>query len=267
MSNHDVADVSYDQDGNIEQFLLFIDGEPDTRRGTTKNILLFDPEDELPFDGGLHSFLNGENALKIGENPETIVAQSGDEYSYIISIDGDVIETVPKHAERFLKALRAALTENDTSKIIDLYQDIISDQVRRQIVNSIKHTFNESKRINVTANGWLIDEFYLVDWNAKMYTANNDPDEDDFVRDGDSVKKDKSYEFVRLRKSFGEVEEQNVVIDGSQYTLTEREILFLSKVTWLLDREHYHPDDPFWTFSDRWATMPSDEPDLDSFSL
>jgi hypothetical protein len=135
-------------------------------------------------------------------------------------------------------------------------------------VNALRLTFPESSRITVTQSGWLVDGFYLVDWNAKLYASNDDPDSADYVRSGGkAVEKDTSYELVQLRHRLDEIGTETVTIDGSQYTLTEREMMFLARVTWLLDRRYYHPDDDFWNFCDQWASVESSEPDTDVFTL
>lgn len=269
MSDYTVADVSYDQDGEIEQFLVFWDsGEPDTRRATTENILLFDPENNLPTDGGLQDFFDGSSAVKLNKDPEIVVAQSGDEHSFIIAIDGEPVETVPDQSESVLQGMHQLLVEDDHEPIESLYRNILNSQVRRDVVNAILITFNGGRRIEITSNGWLVDDFYLVDWNANMYADNDNQQKDDYIRSGDeAVTTDKSHEFVRLRSSMNIDNAVSVVIEEKTYDLTDREILFLAKVKWLLDREHYHPDKPFWTFCDRFADVSTESPNLDKFSI
>lgn len=270
MTKYTVADVSYNRDGEMEQFLIFWDeGEPDTRRATTKNILLFDPEDEMPFDGGLYQFFENNNGVKVSDDPEIVVAPDGNEYSYILSIDGSVVETTPTQAESFLEALYDAVVEGNTNGLERLYESILNEQVRRRIVNAIHPTFPESERIEVLANGWLVDDFFLVDWNAKMYTKNNDRSEDDYIRNGsDAVKTDKTYEFVQFTHSIkDDFDNKSILIGDEEFTLTDRESLFLAKVTWLLDREYYHPDEAFWTYTNQWANTPTTQPNMDQFSL
>jgi hypothetical protein len=271
MSEYTVADVSYNQDGEIEQFLIFSDsGEPDTRRATPENLLLFDPEDELPFDGGLQPFFSGDEALVLSEDPETIVSQAGDEYSYIVSVDGSVVETMPKQTERLLSGVYEALVDDNCSKIHNLHHKIMETQVRRDLVNALKRTFTQHNDITIVENGWLIDGFYLIDWNAKMYADKNNPDEGAYKREGGTaVKKDKTYELVQLdRYKDTNLEPDDVIeINGQTFELTEREMMFLSKVEWLLNREHYHPDKPFWEYLRRWEDVGRKEPDMETFSL
>jgi hypothetical protein len=269
----DILDKSYDNDtGEITQFLVMDGAEPVTKKATPENLLLYDPEDELPFDGGMKQFLSGDGALKL--SADVLVAQSGNEYSYLLSVNDSVVETTPNQAEEFLQSLYDSISSDSMQPLRAFHAKVIKNQVRRNIVNVLKQTFEQSNRIEITASGWLVDNFYLVDWNAKMYTANDDRDEDDYVRSGGTVKKDKSYEFVRLRHDIGSFDPIEISFDGSSYTLTEREMLFLSKVKWLLHRRHYHPDKPFWQFADRWAdvsvedgTPDNSEPNLDVFDI
>jgi hypothetical protein len=266
----EVLDVSRDNETNeITQFLILgDDGQPDTKVASPENLLLYDPADELPFDGGMYDFVSGESALRLSD--EVTVGQSGDEYSYVLSVGGSVVETTPAQADELLQGVYDAVAEDDVSKLKSLHAKIIKNQVRRNIVNILAQTFEEKHRIEIVANGWLVDDFYLVDWNAKMYAKNDDPEEGDYVRDRNSksgVSKDESYEFVRLRHSVSSGDTTEVTIGGKAYTLSEREMLFLSKIKWLLHRRHYHPDAPFWDFAEKWATVEEKEPNLDVFDI
>ncbi len=268
MSEFEVIDRSYDDSGELTQFLLLLDGQPKTKRASPENCLLYDPENELPFDGGMYDFVTGDSALRLSD--EVTVGQSGDEYSYVLAVEDSKVETTPEQADDLLQGVYDAVAEDDTSGLKSLHAEIIKNQVRRNIVNILAQTFEEKHRIEIVANGWLVDDFYLVDWNAKMYAKNDDPEEDDYTRDRGSdsgVSKDDSYEFVRLNHSVSFGDTMEVEIGGSSYMLSEREMLFLSKIKWLLHRRHYHPDTPFWDFADKWATVEEEEPNLDVFDI
>jgi len=277
-----VIDVSRNAEtGEIEQFTVIQDGQPDLKKGTPENILLYDPSDELPFENGLYDFLEGGEALILSEDePELIVAPTGDEYCYVLRVNGNTVETTPKHSEQVLRGIKKATIDGELEPLIDLYDEIMSQQVRRHVINNLAQTFEQDERIEQTTSGWLIDEFFLVDWSASMYTKHNDPDTPDVMRSGSGVvETDKSYEFVQLRLS-RDIEPVSVGIGGESFRLTEREMLFLAKVRWLLDRREYHPDGEFWKNVDQYADVDwksgepysaedesDDEPDLDKFSL
>jgi len=266
----EILDISYDNDtGEITQFLIIgNDGQPHTKKATPDNLLLYDPEDELPFDNGLNTFFSAETALRVSTDPKVVVGQAGDEYSYVLSVAGSAVETTPRKSEDVLQGVYEALANDNEERLVSLHRDILSTQVRRNLINILAQTFEQRHRISIEADGWLVDDFYLVDWNAKMYTKDDDPDEGDYVRsNGDAVKKDKSYEFVRLNHSISNSDCMSVMVNGDEYTLSEREMLFLGKVKWLLRRRHYHPDRPFWDFVDRWTDVEDDEPDIDVFDI
>jgi hypothetical protein len=276
-----IIDKSYNREsGELQQFTIIKDdGEPDLVKATPENILLFDPEDELPFENGLHNFLSGDQAIIFSEDdPEVIVAPTNNEYCYIIRVDGSTVETTPNQSERVLRSIKDAAIDGSTRSLIEVYRDIMDKQVRRSVVNALLSTFDGSERIKQTSRGWLVDDFYLVNWKASMYTRRNDPNEPDYKRESGGVKEtDRSYEFVQLNLH-RDIESVNVAIGGEQYRLTEREMLFLAKVKWLLNRRKHHPDQPFWMYVDKWSSVNSEtgepekseedeRPDLDEFEL
>ena len=278
MREFTIADKSYNNEtGELEQFLVFWSGgEPELKTASVENILLFDPEDELPFDGGMYEFLNGETALILSEDPEVIVAPTKNEYAFMIRVRGNVVETTAQQAEQVLQGVLDVSNGDEPNDIIALYHTIMDEQVRQDLVSSLYGTFDEADRIKKMSNGWLIDDFYLVDWTASVYTKDDDPQEDDYIRQGSSVKKDGSYEFVKLsiNRVARDIDPVSVRISDDTYQLSEREMLFLAKVKWLLSRRHYHPDQPFWMTADQHASVDpetgkpiSDEPSTDTFNL
>ena len=277
----DVIDISRDRDtGEITQFTVFENGQPELKNASAENLLLYDPEEVLPFDNGMAGFIQGSDALILSESdPEIMVAPTSDEYCYILRVDGNTIETTADYAETILVGIKEAALNQNYSPLQQAYDNIIAEQVRRDLINVLHKTFDDQDRIDITSSGWLIDDFYLVDWNASMYAKTDNPDEVDVIRRGSGVvEADRSYEFVELRMN-RDIEPVKVSINGNIYRLSEREMLFLSKVNWLLDRRHYHPDQPFWKFADKRASVDwktgepleedddTDQPDMDSFSL
>lgn len=282
----EIIDRSHNREtGELQQFTIIRDdGQPDLVKATPENVLLYDPENDLPFgDGpgeGMHEFLAGEQALILSEDdPEVIVAPTNNEYCYILRVRGNTVETTPNQSEDVLTAIKTAAIDGEIFDLVDLYDEIMSSQVRRPVVNALYQTFTQDNRIEVADRGWLIDEFYLVNWEASMYTRHNDPDKPDKKRGGGGITEtDRSYEFVQLSLR-RDIEPIEVTIRGETYRLTEREMLFLAKVKWLLNRREHHPDKPFWKFADQYAAVDwqtgepetddedDDKPDPDEFSL
>jgi len=251
-------DISRDREtGEIKQFTI-IDkhGQPQLIKASPENILLYDPEGKLPFDGGMYEFLQGNQAIVLNEDdPKIMVAPTDNEYCYIVRVRNRTVETTPSQAKRALEAIKAATIDKDITEIVQLHDDIVSNQVRRDIVNKLMTTFEETARLKKTGRGWLVDDFYLVNWEASMYTKHNDPNEGDYKRGGGGVTKtDTSYEFVQLSVN-REIEPIEITVGGSTVRLSEREMLFLGKIKWLLNRREMHPDIPFWQFSDKYASV------------
>jgi len=274
-----VIDVSTNRDtGEIEQFTIINEqGQPELMKATATNMLLYDPMDELPFDGGLGSFLSGDEAILLSEEPKLIISSTSSRNCFIIHYDGNTVETTPAMSESVLRGVKEAAVDEDIGALIDVYDEVMSTQVRRDVINALLDTFDETFRIEKTPSGWVVDEFFIVDWTASMYAKTDDPDSADVVRSGSGVvEADRSFEFVQLYLN-REIEPVTVSINGESFRLSEREMLFLGKVNWLLDRRHYHPDDEFWMNVDQytavdWETgepveQDEDEPDLSKFSL
>lgn len=258
MIDNPVIDLSYNKEtGELQQFTVIgADGAPRLVKATAENVLLYDPEDELPFDNGLYGFLQGDEAILLSpESPRILVAPTTNEYCYIIRVDDTTVETTPNQSEAVLAAIRDAAVDGDIEPIQAVVEDILANQVRRDVMKALQHTFDQADRLTTDARGWLIDDFYLVNWEASLYLRTNDPDSGDYVRAGNEVEQtDRSREFVDLTIS-RDIEPITVSINGQEFTLTEREMLFLTKVKWMLNRRDYHNDESFWRFADKYADV------------
>jgi hypothetical protein len=253
----DVIDRSYHKEtGELQQFTLIDDsGQPQLVKATPENILLYDPEDQLPFDDGMQGLLAGDEAIKFSDEPDVIVSQTGNNKCFLIRVDERTVETTPSQSEDALEAIKQATLDGAVEGLISLHETILAKQVRRSLVSALMQTFDEPERLTHTDEGWLVDDFYLVNWEASLYTKHNDPDENDYRRgSGGVTETDGSYEFVQLRLN-REMNPVSVTVAGEEYQLTEREMLFLAKVKWLLGRRSFHPDMSFWKWTDQYASV------------
>jgi|APHM01.1.fsa_nt_gi hypothetical protein len=256
----EVLDKSYNQEtGELQQFLILDEtGQPQLLKATPENILLHDPENELPLENGLHDVLNGDRSIVLQEDdPLIMVAPTNDNYCFVLRVGDTTVETTPRQSEAVLEGLRDALIKDDVSQLRDVFTKIISEQVRRDVIRAIMGTFDQQHRLSQSARGWLVDDFYLVNWDASMYTQNHDPDSTDYVRDranGGVSETNNSREFVRLQVP-RERPNMMVTIDGKSIQLTDREMLFLTKIEWLLHRRENHSDLAFWKWTDKYASV------------
>lgn len=247
MREYEVVDENRDAStGELQSFLIIWEnGEPEIKNATPENYLLFIEE--------LYEFLNGSNAVILKEDdPEIIVAPTGEAYSYFISVDGSTVESTPSMSEDVLQGVMDVIEHGRYDKIKNVHWNIAKTQVRQSIINASYHTFDaeDKKRISRVSNGWLIDGFYLIDWNANLYAKDDDETETYERKGSNAVSSDKSYELVMLSQRGDVPDVQEMTVRGETYTFTEREMLFLAKVTWILHRTEYHPDIPFWLHVD-----------------
>jgi len=255
-----VIDISRDSStGDITQFTVVTDnGIPEPVKGTKANFLLYDPEDDLPFDNGMRSLFEEGTAIRLSSSPDVLVAQTNNKYCYTLRVRDSVVETTPNQAAQTLGSIKDALLNESIEPMLELHKSIMKNHVRHHVMNALKETFSEDERISTTSKGWLVDDFYLVDWSASMYTRNDDRNSGDVRRSGSKVvETDRSHEFIQGTVT-RDAEKMSVGIDGSTYVLSEREMLFLTKVEWLLNRREYHPDKPFWKWNDKRATVDSE---------
>lgn len=247
---YEILDKSYDREsGELLSFLLLTEGgEPELKKATPENTLLY--------IHGLYEFLNGNEGVVLSEDDPTImIAPTGGEQSFLLNVGGNVVETTPANAKDVLEGVKQAVEHGKTSKIEDVHQEIVDSQVRRDVISPLIRTFDEDerKRIEEHSNGWLIDEFFLVTWEANLYARDDDADSDDYQRGGGGVvETDRSFELVQLRGA-RDLDSVTVSIGGRSIELSEREMLFLTKVKWTLHRRKYHPDTPFWDYIDNYA--------------
>lgn len=218
---------------------------PELVDGSSENVLLYIHE--------LAEFLDGELGAVLSKEPHISVQRTAAPSVYRIKVEDRPVESMPGQADDVLQALQEAIEEGDVDPILDIYEDILDSQVRRELVNTLKDVLpniNED-RIEVTDRGWLIDGYYVVDWTASVYVITDDPDEDDYeIQMGGVGKTEKDHEFVELTPGT-KPERKQVKLNGEVTIVGEREMLFLSKVEWLLNRADYHPDSPFWRFNER----------------
>ena len=211
------------------------------------------PENVLLYIHGLREFLDGDRGAVLSEDPYIAVQRTDAPSVYRITVDERPVESMPNQADDVLEALRDAIEEGDLDPILDIYEKIIDTQVRRDVVKDLKEVLPniDEQRIEVTDRGWLIDGYYVVDWTASVYVVTDDPDSEDYVRGGGGVQTvEKDHEFVELTPS-SKPERKKVKLNGETLIVGEREMMFLAKVEWLLNRAEYHPDEPFWRWNEK----------------
>lgn len=245
--DYGVRDVNRADDNEVLSMLVeeppghpphFIDG-------SAENVLLYLHE--------LKEFLDGKHGALLSDDPHISVKPSASESVYRVTVGERPVESMPHQSDDVLYAVKDAIENDDLDPIVEIYKEIIDNQVRRDVVNDLIELLDvlPAGRLQVTADGWLIDSYYLVDWTASVYVIEDDRDSPDYRRSNDTVEvTDKSKEFVELRASHSPNRMTVKRPDGEELILGEREMMFLSKVKWLLERTKYHQDEPFWRWNE-----------------
>jgi len=232
--------------GEVMSILLLTDGGTELIDGSAENTLLY--------VHGLREVLEGEQGAKLSEDPYVSVEKTAARSVYRIAVGDRPVESMPHQADDVLEALQAAVEDSNLDPLLDIYEEIIDSQVRRGVVNDLKELLPniDSDRIEVTDRGWLIDGFYVVDWTASVYVVTDDPNEDDYVIQTSGVgRTERDHEFVELVPSESPERKKVTMPDGESVIVGEREMMFLSKVEWLLNRTSYHPDESFWRYNEQ----------------
>lgn len=228
------------------------------------SILIQENETEAPklIDGSIENtllyihnmgrFLDGDEGALLSRDPHVSIKPTDTESVYKITMGERTVENTPGEAGKVLQALRSAKEDRDLHPLQELYKKIIDKQVRRDVMNDILEVLPslDTNRVEVTEDGWLVDGFYVLDWEAGVYVDNDT--EETYMRGGGGVTTvDKSKEFVDLRQS-QDNERKAIKLGGETILLGEQEMLFLKKARWLMQRTTYHPDESFWRYNENY---------------
>lgn len=246
MKEYTILDKNTDNDGNLESFLIVWEGgEPELKNGSAENRLLFIDE--------LYEFIGGDKGVILSEEPFVAVQPSEQERTYLLTVNDTTLTSYPDTSQEILEGVKDVIDGNGLDRILSLHEELMQSQVRRGLVKSLVTTFPESEqeRIDVYSNGWLIDDMYLVTWEAKIYQHNDDEEHYEVGMSG-VVGVDTRHELVEttIHESESIFDSVEITIDGVSYNLTSIESSFLTRVKWLLNREEYHNDVPFWLHAD-----------------
>lgn len=242
-----VFDVN-ESGGEVHSISIFNESMTDTKllNGSAENVLLY--------VHGLRDVLEGEQGAKLSDDPHISVKKTAAESVYKLTVGERPVESMPNQADDVLSGLRAAIEDGNVSPILDIYEEIIESQVRRELVNELKNLLPniDEKRIEVRDRGWLIDGYYVLDWTASVYVATDDPEEDDYTIQASGVgRTERDHEFTEHTISQKPERQKVTMPDGESVILGEREMMFLSKAEWIQNRTKYHPDEPFWRFTEK----------------
>lgn len=206
------------------------DGEQAYEPATPSNVALF--------EDGLFERIQGYSAFTIRAGGESLAisldADVGND-EYVITVEDETLPVPTEYVEDVIDVFNGTSGAATGSRLYKLYKEILSGQVRRHAVQSFVERFPDD-RVEVTPDGWIIDDTFIVNYEAENYLVENDTV---YVRSGgDMVQADETKEAVELHFDVAGSAEIPTP-DGNTIEATEREQEFLATVESLLFPEDY----------------------------
>lgn len=132
------------------------------------------------------------------------------------------------------------LSNEEASDLYDIYENTLQSRVRSEVIDSFSNQF---AGVEVTDNGWVIEDTYIVTYEAENYLVDNI---DTYSVKGDHVvETDGEKQAVGLR--FNTEPYAMFTIQRKEYTLSENEQTFLATVEFLTSPQKYLDIDSFET--------------------
>lgn len=134
----------------------------------------------------------------------------------------------------------AVLSLETSDELYRIYEETLKNRVREDLIDAAVGTFPSAE---ITDNGWVIEDTYLVTYDAENYLVD---DVDIYTVSGNSVAEtDGEKEAVGL--SFDVEPYAEFTIDGSAETLSKNEQKFFGTVEFLTNPKQYLDIDSFET--------------------
>lgn len=221
--NADVLATSPPNSRNPDVFLIqYPDAdEPQYEPGTPMNQALFGQ--------GLFSEIDGVSAFDYNGTPIELDADVSND-TYRVSVGGYTARIPSEQADEIAEAFQSNATGE---KLYELYNDVISGQVRRPVVSDFLDRYPDD-RIEVTEDGWVVDDTFLVTYEGTNHLVDVDPADPRSSNPDYDSSKQAVYLDVDAR---GERDLQTP--SGETVTASELEQEFLTQVEVLLYPETY----------------------------
>lgn len=201
-------------------FLIeYSDGTVDYEPGTPMNQVLFGE--------GKYAEVQGTHEYDVGDVTVGLKADVRSD-DYVITYKGVDIPVPGYYRDDVVEAVTSA---NPGPDLLDLYEEIIDGQVRRNVITKFLERFPDD-RISVTADGWVVDDTFVVTYDATNHLVDIDPT-DPY---GDEVDDSKQAVYLDI-----DADDARTIVapDGEQVELEPLEQEFLTAVEGLLYPEDY----------------------------
>lgn len=218
-------------DNDPDVFLVeYPDGEQCYEPATPTNVALF--------EDGLYGEIQGYSAwdTRIGSSTIRVELDADIEHrDYVLTVDGHDLPIPDDSVEDMFDCIRDNRGAARASCLYTLYQDIVADQVRRHVIEQFEGLYPD-ERVEITPSGWVIDDTFVVNYEAENYLLDN---ETVYIRQsGDMVEADERKQAVELGFSITDSAEI-ANDDGDRVMVSEQEQRFLATVECLLFPSDY----------------------------
>jgi len=217
--------------GDPDVYLVeYPDGEQVYEPASPTNVALF--------EDGLYGEVQGHTEYRVSIGPDVATVELDadvENQHYVITVDGNQLPVPSDEVARVVDAFKGANGSAIGSRLYNLYEDILEGQVRRHVVDSFGDRF-PADRVEQTPEGWVVDDTFVVNYEAENYLVDNDTV---YVREGgDMVRADERKQAVELDFDVSGNTELPTG-NGDRVEVGEQEQVFLATVEALLFPEDY----------------------------
>jgi hypothetical protein len=227
----DAATVhDYPRTQNDTYLVEYADGDVEYEPNTLLNRTIFGAGED---EDSKWDELNGQNTFELDgdEIDVTLSLRNQTAYMTMAGTTVNVSDEFAAVASSTLDALRGDQPE----ELAEIFLDTVDEQVRRGVVTEYLDRFPED-RIEITDDGWVVDDTFVVTYEAENYLTTDKPIY--HRQGGDMVEMDSSAEAVDLDLQF-DGSKRMPTTSGSEHLLSTDEQRFLVTVETLLFPSDY----------------------------
>lgn len=216
------------------------DTESFSVKATPENSMLFN-RNKYTFNGNsLYSLLFGDAHTRVvisEDNPYLAVKPGPYNDTYRLWVDSPIkpILTYSDQSKDVLRGIVQFAEQENPSPLVELYENVSESQINRDSIMTLYDEGHlEGDRIEPTADGFVVDDLFLITWEAKLYIYTDTWKDGAFTPQGNS--KDKPGQFQKITVNIDddiEFESES----GVRYTLGELEQKFIYRLDWICDWE------------------------------
>jgi len=164
-----VVDTSGPSDDPDVFLVEYPDGSVEYEPATPENVALF--------QSGLYDRVQGvtSTVATVGDRNVDVRLQADIESgTYDLSIAGDQVPVPREYVTDIINAFDGAQGAALGSRLYSIYEDIIEGQIRRYVVSQFEDRFPDD-RVEVTPDGWEVDDTFVVTYDVENYLIDIDP--------------------------------------------------------------------------------------------